>query len=276
MAHFKATTVALRGATALLLLGVGLGAVLRVGQVWPVELHVANATHAHSHTLYWGWAGLALFALFFERLGVTGRVATAALGGVAVVGLLTFGVFWVFGYARPGVVLSAALVVPFGAAMVSTWRGLRRARGADVPFLRAAVVFVAVSYAAAMSRVVLKVLHVDDPLYAALAVHGFLASFGAFFTLGVMGLQLAELRGPLPGRDVVLAFVGVFPWGALQVVPGVEASPLGVFFRVSAVLMVVPAVAWLRLVFSRGTWIMRVTAVAWAASVLAFPSTRPS
>ncbi|MFZ5442234.1 MAG: hypothetical protein ACOZQL_19655, partial [Myxococcota bacterium] len=188
------TTIALRGATALLLLGVCLGAILRVAQVLPLgELRYANATHAHSHTLYWGWAGLGLFALFFERLEVKGRLAALALGGVTAVGLLTFGIFWAWGYARPAIVLSAASVVPFGLAMALTWRALGRARGADVPFLRAAVVFVALSYASALSRVVLKVLHVDDPLYAALAVHGFLGTFGAFFTLGVMGLTVRWL-----------------------------------------------------------------------------------
>lgn len=272
------TPLALKGASLLLVLGVCLGAVLRLGQVVPLgELGWANATHAHSHTLYWGWAGLALFALFFERLGVRGRAAGFALGGVALVGLLTFGVFWVWGYARPGVVLSASSVVPFGLAIGLTWRGLSRARGADVPFLRAAVVFVALSYAAALSRVVLKVLHVDDPLFAALAVHGFLGTFGAFFTLGVMGLTVRWLgaRGG-PSLRLVLGFAGLFPWGSLLVVPGAQASALGVFFRVCAVLMAVPAVAWSWWAWtaSRGApWAQRVvvrsTALAWSTATLA-------
>ena len=184
----------------LLFLGVGVGAVLRFNQVLPLGVNAGNATHAHSHTLYWGWAGLMLFTLFFERVGATGRGARLVLGALAVQALGAFFVFLHSGYSKPGVVLSALTLLPFLAAVITFFRAARGKRGADLSFLRAAVIYVVFAYVSAISRVVLKVSGVDDPVLAALAVHLFLGAFGAFFTLGVMGLTVSHLgaRGPHP------------------------------------------------------------------------------
>ncbi|HEY1087460.1 MAG TPA: hypothetical protein VGE37_07190, partial [Archangium sp.] len=65
-----------------LVLGVTLGLLVRFGQLAPLGIPAENATHAHSHALYWGWAGLALFALFFERVGLTGRLSQLVLGTI--------------------------------------------------------------------------------------------------------------------------------------------------------------------------------------------------
>ena len=99
---------ALTAAFGLLPLGVGLG------QVTPVDLNVSHATQ----TLYWGWASLALFTLFFERVGAAGRCARWVSGALAAQGLATFVVFLHSGYGRPGVALPALTLVPF----VAGWR----------------------------------------------------------------------------------------------------------------------------------------------------------
>lgn len=267
----------LRAALGLLGLGVGTGALLRWSQLSPLEgLHFGHALHAHSHTLYFGWAGLALFTLFFERVGATGRAARGVLGALVLLGLATFAVFLHSGYSRPGIVLAAASVVPFGAAVGVVLRGLRRVRGPDVPFLRAAVAWVLVSYVAAISRVVVKVAGVTDPVWAGLAVHLFLGAFGAFFVLGVMGLFVRALGAtPAPELRLVLGLgAPLLAWPAALVVPDLEATPLAGLARASSVVLLVPATVWLRWLWRTSApraplerAVLRSTAVAWLLTV---------
>lgn len=268
---------ALAAALGLLLLGVGLGAALRLGQVTPVDLNVGNATHAHSHTLYWGWAGLALFTLFFERVGATGRWARGVLAALAAQGLATFGVFLHSGYGRLGVVLSALTLVPFLAAVVTFFWAARAQRGADLAFLRGAAAYVVIAYVSALSRVVIKVSQHDDPLLAALAVHLFLGAFGAFFVLGVMGLTVRALRKPPgPWLGVVLGVSApLLMWPSVLTVPGLEGSPIAALARWSAVVLLVPAAAWSAWVFqasaaSSERWLWRSAAFAWSLGVVLF------
>lgn len=269
--------VFLRAALGLLGLGVGTGALLRWSQLSPVPgLHFGNALHAHSHTLYFGWAGLALFTLFFERVGATGRFARGVLASLVALGLATFAVFLHSGYSRPGIVLAAASVVPFGVAVGVVWHGLRRVRGADLPFLRAAVAWVLVSYVAAISRVVLKVAGVTDPVWAGLAVHLFLGAFGAFFVLGVMGLFVRALGAPATRELRLVLGLGapLLAWPAALVVPNLETTPLAGLARLSSVVLLVPAVAWLRWLWRASAAraaleraVLRSTALAWTLTV---------
>lgn len=268
---------ALSSAFVLLLLGVGLGALLRFGQLTPLGLNAGNATHAHSHTLYWGWAGLALFTLFFERVGATGRMARLVLGALAAQGAATFVVFLHSGYARPGVVLSALTLFPFLAAVILLFRAARGMKDADVAFLRAAAVYVVIAYGSALSRVFLKVRGIDDPILAALAVHLFLGAFGAFFVLGVMGLTIRALRltpGPLLG--VVLGLgAPLLMWPSVLTLPGLEQSALTALAKVAAVLLLVPGAAWSAWVWkasasSAQRWLWRSTAFAWTFGVLLY------
>lgn len=262
----------------LLLLGVALGAVLRLGQVTALEgVPVGNATHAHSHTLYFGWAGLALFTLFFERVGATGRFARAVLGALAVQGLLTFFVFFRFGYEKPGVVLAAATLFPFLTAVVVFFRAAAGRRGADLPFLRAAAVYVLLAYVSALSRVVLKVMHLDDPLLSALAVHLFLGAFGAFFVLGLMGLTVRALGEGKAGGPTLAFVLGLSaPLLALPsvlVVPGVLETALGNLARLAALLLLAPTAAWVLWVFRHSErradrWLWRSAALASGATCL--------
>ena len=257
----------------MLLLGVALGAVLRLGQVTLVDgLPVGNATHAHSHTLYFGWAGLALFTLFFERVGATGRFARAVLGALAVQGLLTFIVFLRFGYERPGVVLAAATLFPFLAAVVIFCRAARKQRGADLPFLRVAAVYVLLAYVSALSLVVFKVMHLDNPLFSALAVHLFLGAFGAFFVLGVMGLVVRALGAPRvtsPALGLVLGMSApLLALPSVLTVPGVTQTALGSLARVAALLLLAPAAAWVVWVFRHSA--QRADRWLWRSGALAF------
>lgn len=269
---------ALATALGLLLLGVALGAVLRVGQVTLLDgVPVGNATHAHSHTLYFGWAGLALFTLFFERVGATGRFARAVLGALAVQGLLSFFVFYRFGYERPGVVLAAATTFPFLAALGVFFHAARGQRDADVQFLRAAAVYVGLAYVSAISRVVLEVMHLDDPVLSALAVHLFLGTFGAFFVLGVMGLMVRALGArstPSPTLALVLGLgAPLLALPAVLPVPFVAQTAWGGLARLAALLLLAPAAAWVVWVFRHSAgrperWLWRSAALAFCGSSL--------
>lgn len=258
------TAGALRVASALLLVGAGLGALLRFVQLRPIDgLHVGNAVHAHSHTLYFGWAGLALFALMFERVGASARVV---LGALAMLGVATFPVFLLDGYGRAGVILSAASVVPFGAAVVVFWRAASAYRTVDVSFLRLGAVFVVFAYVAALSRVAFQVVHVDSPVVGAIVVHLFLGCFGAFFVVSLMGLVVRATGDAQPVLRWVLRFAPLAPLPSLLVVPGIDETPLGSMSRVAAVLMLVPASAWCWWA-RRHDVVLRSAAFAWWLSV---------
>jgi hypothetical protein len=269
----------------LLFLGVALGAVLRFNQVTPLGVNAGNATHAHSHTLYWGWAGLMLFTLFFERVGATGRGARIVLGALGLQALATFFVFLHSGYGKPGVVLSALTLLPFLAAVITFFRAAWGKRGADLSFLRAAVIYVVLAYVSAISRVVLKVLQIDDPVLAALAVHLFLGAFGAFFTLGVMGLTIKNLGraaphpDPLPagaGRGSLALVLGLTApliiWPQILTLPGIDGPLLGLA-KISAIILLIPAAAWSAWVWrasahSDQRWLWRSAAFCWSTGVL--------
>lgn len=256
-----------RVACALLLAGAGLGAVLRFAQIFPVAgLHQGNAVHAHSHTLYFGWGGLALFALMLERLRAPRGPMRAVTWGLAALGAATLPVFLVDGYGRGGVLLSAGSLVPFGAAAVVAWRASGGASGRARSFFRLGVAFVATSYVAALSRVVLKVAQVDAPVVGAIAVHLFLGCFGAFFVAALMGLLLRGGDETAPELRWVLRLLPLTPLASLVVVPGVDDTPLGPVARLAAVLTVVPATAWLRWAWARDG-VLRSVAIAWWVSV---------
>lgn len=261
----------LRLSLGLAALGVGLGVLLRLGHAFSIPwLPVAKATHAHSHTLFFGWAGLALATLLFERVGATGRGPRAALWGLAAVSLATFVVFLGWGYARPGVVVSALSLAPWLAVVAVFLSAARRQRGADLPYLRAGMLYVPVAFACALTRVALLARRGGDPLWPDLLVHGFLGAFTAFFALAVMGLTVRHL-GARPPRVVVGVLVPLALWPAGLVVPGALASFLGPVLRAATLVLLVPALAWLawiwRTTASRPTglkWNLRLPALAWA------------
>jgi hypothetical protein len=196
------------------------------------------------------------------------------LGALAMQALATFFVFLHSGYGKPGVVLSALTLLPFLGAVVMFFRAARGKRGADLSFLRAAVIYVVVAYVSALSRVVLKVMHVDDPVLGSLAVHFFLGAFGAFFTLGVMGLTVRALA-PQPASELALVLGFSAPliiWPQLLTVPGLSDS-IAAVAKLSASILLIPAAAWSAWVWrasadSTRRWLWRSAAFSWSAGVL--------
>lgn len=264
-------------------LATGLGVVLRYAQVEPVGfIDAGKAIHAHSHTLYFGWAGLALFTLMFDRVGaLADRRVRSVLWGVVIVSVATFAAFLHSGYGRPGIIVSALSLVVWGAAVVLFLRRARGQRGVDVTFLRVAVVYVLLASVSALSRVVVLVAKVADPMWGKLAVYGFLHAFAGFFIFSSMGLLvrfLASRGAPLDAKLLRLQLGWMAPLVGLTfplAVPGATDTPLGPMARLATVLLVIPAAMWTvnlwSAVSSLPTWTrlaLRTTAVAWALKTI--------
>ncbi|MEW5740877.1 MAG: hypothetical protein AB1938_18300 [Myxococcota bacterium] len=267
----------LRLALLFLLLATGLGVLLRAAMVTPLSFFsFGDALHAHSHTLYFGWAALALFVLFFERVGATDVTVRRTLWLVVAVSGATFVAFLHSGYGRPGVIVSAASLVAWGVVVTLFLRRARGHRDADVAWLRVACWYVVVAAGAALSRVVLLVTR-QEPLWGKLAVAAFLTTFAGFFLFGVVGLtaRFLALRGaPLEARLLRWQLGWMAPLTALMFplgVPEAMETPFGVMARVAAVAAVVPAALWLANLWhasrrlERGLRLfLRSVAVAWA------------
>src|SRR5690554_4229815 len=66
-------------------LATSLGVLMRFSYLTPMPwLPFAHAIHAHSHTLYFGWVGLALLALAFRLVDDEGKAVRVLLGTIAV------------------------------------------------------------------------------------------------------------------------------------------------------------------------------------------------
>lgn len=241
----------LRASLLLYLLATLLGVLLRYALVAPVPfLTFGNALHAHSHTLYFGWAALALFTLFFERVGASDGPVRWTLWSIIALALATFGTFLHSGYKGPGVVVSSLSLLVWGAAVTLFLRRAKTCRTIDVTFLRVAVAYVVIAGLSAATRVVLLVLKVENPLFGALAVFSFLHAFGAFFGFGLMGLLarfLAERGAPLDERSLRWQLGFMTPLSALTFplgVPGGMGSFLGPTARLAAALLLIPSALW--------------------------------
>lgn len=219
-----------------------LGVLLRSAFVWlynPGPLYWGNLIHAHSHTAYFGWAGLGLMGLILHVLPrFTGRpvaesrpliwllrLAPWAVGGA----LVTFA-WW--GYAGPSIAfatLNEALWVLFA---IVFWREVRQAPVAAWPaplrFIGAAVLLLLLSISGTTLVIVSEaILDSAFPLLYQAGVYLFLQLFGdGWLEVGLMG--------------IVLALAGVRD----------EARPLLTRLAVAALLLQAPAA--LRMLIPRG------------------------
>lgn len=244
----------LRVALGYYLLATGLGLLLRTAFVTPLLswLPFGKALHAHSHTLYFGWVGLAVFALAFERLGPLGRSERWALGLIHGISLASFVAFLHGGYARPAIVVSSlSLGVWLFAAGRLAWR-LRGQHGVGFSFLRVGLVYLGLAVLGALARVGLLVAGLKDPRLGQLTVFAFLHCFAWFFVFGVIGLLVLHApalgvrfaQGPLRRQ---LRWMGALAWLTfpLGVVGGGEGA-LGWVARAAALGLVYPGLLWVR------------------------------
>lgn len=271
----------LRLALLIFVLATGLGLVLRYAMVEPVAgIVFGHALHAHSHTLYFGWAGLALFTLFFERVGARDAAVRRVLWAIAGVSVATLLAFLHSGYGRPGIVVSAVSLVVWGFAVGLFLKRAKGQQAPDLAWLRVAAWYVVVASVGAGARVVLLVAKAD-PLWGKLAVASFLTAFAGFFLFGVVGVlaRFLEQRGArLDPRLLRWQLGWITPLTALTFplgVPGGMDTALGPVARVASVALVVPAALWLvnlwsasRHVATGCRHVLRSIAVAWAVKAV--------
>ncbi|WP_157370694.1 hypothetical protein [Vulgatibacter incomptus] len=237
----------LRTSIGFYLLATALGLVLRIFFVAPFgHLVFANALHAHSHTLYFGWGALGIFALAFRRLGAEGRASKAVLGAIAAIAAATFVSFLLSGYSPPSIAISSLSLGVWGWAAATIWRRSRGSTDLDVSFLRAGIVYLVLASLGALTRVALIALQAPT-FYKSLAVFAFLHDFAWFFVLSVVGLLIERARAHGLHLDerllrwqlrlsVPLAWL-TFPLG----VAGGANGLLGTIASVAAIALVVPA-----------------------------------
>lgn len=175
-------------------LAMAVGLLLRLGSVLPIHLpSYANALHAHSHTLFFGWGALGIFALVFRRLGEEGRRVRALLASIAGLSAASFVSFLHGGYSLPSIVLSTLSLGIWAWAIATAWRSMRGKRALDIAFLRAGLVYLGIACIGAIVRVVL-IATAASAHQKSLAVYAFLHAFGWFFVFSVTGLLVHEAR----------------------------------------------------------------------------------
>lgn len=238
----------LRAAIFFFLLSTSVGVLLRWSFLETIPgLNFTYALHAHSHTLYFGWAALSIFALAFERIGADDAKVRWALGSIVGIAIATFLAFITGGYSRPAIIVSSVSLFVWAANILLFLSRARHKPGVEISFLRVAVVYVGIAGCSALGRVGILVAKVSDPLYGQLAVFGFLHAFASFFVFGLFGLLIGKLRDAgamleeqkLRGALVMMAALSffTFPLG----VHGGSKTLLGEVARIVAVLLVIPA-----------------------------------
>ncbi|MFZ5824697.1 MAG: hypothetical protein ACOY94_10250 [Bacillota bacterium] len=206
----------LRSAARWLLVVLPLGVWLRSAFVWahtPGPFTWANLIHAHSHTAYFGWAGLGLMGLMLAVLpSLTGRavadsaplrwllrLAPWAVGGA----LVTFA--WQ-GYGGLSIAFSTLNEVLWFLFAALFWREVReqpvRRWHPALWLMGSAVLLLLLSSLGALVVIVAEViLKTSDPVLANLGIYLFLQAYGdGWLEVGLMGVAAALAPGALADR----------------------------------------------------------------------------
>jgi hypothetical protein len=227
------------------LLGVGTG------------IQFDHLLHAHSHTLYFGWAGLGVLTL---AIGLLSAPSVALVRTAAFLALLLPGIFigfLAFGYNPVTIAISTVVMCGWYVAAWQWWRRARTLTGLDFSYLRAGIAYLVGSSLGIWALAFLQATGTGTGLSETLAIHAFLLGFAWFVVLSIIGLIAALAPGLGLELDeaslrraliwwVPLAIV-TFPLG---VVGGPEVDWLGPLARVAGIALVYPA--WLLV---RGLWV---------------------
>lgn len=211
--------------------------------------------HAHSHTLYFGWAALGLLAAAspaFQRVTMPMRWSIVAL--VLAIPLLFFG-FLATGYHPFTIAVSTGVMAAWYVVAIAWWRQLSHMQKRVSLAFRYGLLYLAAS---SIGIWVLAIIQASGGSAFAeeLAIHAFLLGFGWFFVFMVVGaiiLHRHRLGLSLDPRVVapILHFWAVAAWATfpLGVVGGPEVWVLGPIARVAGLAVVVPGVWWVSLLW---------------------------
>ncbi|MEX2655579.1 MAG: hypothetical protein WD532_11195 [Acidimicrobiia bacterium] len=232
-----------------------LGVVMRfelagVGSPIPFD----HLLHAHSHTLYFGWAGLGILAAARASLRLTKPLRWACVAVTVTVPFLYFG-FLATGYAPFTIGVSTAVMVGWYVVAGGWWRQLANFDPIAALAFRYGLVYLVASTLGIWALAGIQATG-GSRLAEDLAIHAFLLGFGWFFVFMVagamtvhrhrLGLAFDEraMRWTLHGWAV--AAWAVFPLGVMG---GAEVPGLGPLARAAGIALVVPGVAWVVVVW---------------------------
>lgn len=235
-------------------LATALGVVMRwhlTGLSTPLSFD--HLLHSHSHTLYFGWAGLAVLG---GAVGLVERVTRPMRRALAVLIAATAAilpVFLAFGYNPASIAVSTVVTLSWYALIWMWWRSTGELEGVGVLAIRQGFTYFLIAGLGVWALAGLQVSGRGTWLSESLAIHGFLLGFGWFLVFGVVGLTV--LRADRLGLTLdhitvrrvcrwwfALAWLS-FPLG---VVGGPEVPWLGPAARVAGVLLLFPGLVWVK------------------------------
>jgi hypothetical protein len=214
-----------RYAIALLVLALLAGVYLRLAFTWPAMRGTMNGpymVHAHSHTGFFGWAVMVVFAVVTARMAVgrAGAVLHRVLAhAIGVATVAAFVGFALRGYDMATITLSALHVLLWLAFVAAAWSGFRRTSGVTTTYLSASLLFLVLAGTATIAPVVLMIRGVGDPWLMQLGVKLFLTPFvTGFLLLAALGLVYGHVAAPRFARPALaLIAVGTLPSTLLYV-----------------------------------------------------------
>ncbi len=209
--------------------------------------------HSHSHTLYFGWAGLAVLG---GALGLVDQITRGMRYALAVLLPATAAllpVFLVYGYNPASIAVSTVVTLCWYALIWMWWRSTGRLAGVGVTAIRYGFTYFLIAGLGVWTLAGLQVSGRGTWLSETLAIHAFLLGFGWFLVFGVVGLTVlrADRLGLSLDHSTVLRVCRwwfglawlMFPLG---VVGGPEVPWLGPAARVVGVLLLFPGVVWVK------------------------------
>lgn len=227
------------------------GALFRAGLVFGYTggLDLVNIRHAHSHTMYFGWATPALFLMIGTRMGVA-RLPQLLVWLYAA-SALAYVLFLLFGYSpvdigpagMPISVIAATINTVIWYVFVARYYRARRDRVSvqSTALWDVAVAFLILATLGALSLPLLVPIGVEDPAWSMALTHIFLDLFSeGWFVLGVLGLGYAAL-GDVPSRAfraaLLMVLLGLPFTFAMAMPQSMVPAPLELLSRIGSVLV---------------------------------------
>lgn len=209
--------------------------------------------HAHSHTLYFGWAGLAFVTGASAMIPALPTGLRRTLVGLASVVPAILVSFLAFGYNPVSIAVSTVVMLGWYVASVVWWRAARGLRGLPALAFRSAFVYVIVSSLGIWVLAWLQASETGTPLTESLAVNAFILGFGWSLILGTVGLVVRDFSTGGWHLDEEILRRAIVWWVALGwlvfplgVVGGPEVAWLGPVARVAGVALLYPAGLFVR------------------------------
>lgn len=210
--------------------------------------------HAHSHTLYFGWAGLGILAAVTAGLRRTKPMGLAFAAVTVSVPFLYFG-FLAAGYAPFTIGVSTAAMLGWYVVAGAWWRQLANFEPTAALAFRYGLVYLVGSTLGIWALAGIQASG-GSGMAEDLAIHAFLLGFGWFLVFMVVGaLAVHRVRLGLAFDEQAMRWTlhgwaalawAVFPLGVMG---GAEVTGLGPLARTAGIALVVPGLAWVVVVW---------------------------